>query len=97
MRDFLGEEATDNATTNEEQKVTARQGAGKSSFTQTRVANDGSQSQQDVKDKYLAAKRAAEDSIQRQDVPAGYQRYLRSYFEGIDPAEEAAEATEDKR
>ncbi len=95
MRDFLGEEAKRSKGTKEEKKVTARQGSGKSSFTQTKVANDGSRSQAEEKEVYLASKKAAEDSIQRQDIPAGYQRYLRKYFESIEPAE-AAEAGKDE-
>lgn len=94
MRDFLGEEGTKRQGTLEEEKVTARQGSGKSSFTQTKVANDGSRSRAQDKEVYLASKRAAEDSIQRQDIPAGYQRYVRKYFEGIEPEEVT---TDDKR
>ncbi|MFT7679840.1 MAG: hypothetical protein ACI8QC_003845 [Planctomycetota bacterium] len=93
MRDFLGEEGTKRQGTLEEEKVTARQGSGKSSFTQTKVANDGSRSQAQEKEVYLASKKAAEDSIQRQDIPAGYQRYVRKYFEGIEP--EKAESKEE--
>lgn len=69
----------------EEHKVTAREGAGKSSFTQTQVANDGSKSQLGEREVYLSERRAAEDTIQRQDVPAGYREYIRRYFEGIQP------------
>lgn len=87
MRDFLGEEATRSEGTREEQKVTARQGSGKSSFTQTKVANDGSQSQREAREVYLAAKKAAEDTIQRQDVPAGFRNYLKKYYDGIQPAD----------
>lgn len=90
MRDFLGEEAHRTESTNNEEKVTIRQGDGKSTFTQTKVANDGSKSRAEAKEVYLAEKRAAEDSIQRQDIPAGYQRYLRKYFDGISPEEEAS-------
>ena len=91
MRDFLGEEASQRQGTKEENKVTARQGAGKSSFTQTKVANDGSKSNAQEKEVLLASKKAAEDSIQRQDIPAGYQRYLRQYFERIEPEEAETE------
>jgi hypothetical protein len=91
MRDFLGEEEKRTDSTAEEHKLTIRQGDGKSTYTQTKVANDGSKSQAEAKEVYLAEKRAAEDSIQRQDIPAGYQRYLRKYFEGIAPEETSSE------
>lgn len=87
MKDFLGEEATRTESQREENKITIRQGTGKSSFTQTKVANDGSRSQLGAKEVFLAEKRAAEEAIQRQDIPAGYQKYLRKYFEGIQPDE----------
>lgn len=85
MEEFLAEEGTRVDATREEEKVSAKQTAGKSSFTQTQVANDGSQSQLGAKEVFLAEKRAAEDAIQRQDVPAGYRRYLETYFKGIEP------------
>jgi hypothetical protein len=51
------------------------------------VANDGSRSALEAEEVYLSEKRAAEETIQRQDVPAGYKRYLERYFEGIHPSE----------
>ena len=41
----------------------------------------------EAREVYLSEKRAAEETIQRQDVPAGYKRYLERYFEGIHPSE----------
>lgn len=72
------------------EKVTIRQTSGKSSFTQTKVANDGSKSAREAREVFLSEKRAAEDTIQRQDVPAGYKRYLERYFDGIQPDEAPA-------
>lgn len=85
MRDFLGEEGKRTQGTTEEHRVTATEGTGSSSFTRTVVANDGSQSNLEAKEVFLSEKRAAEDTIQRQDVPAGYQRFLRKYFDAIEP------------
>ena len=36
---------------------------------------------------HQAGKKAAEETIQRQDVPAGYREYLRRYYDGIQPEE----------
>lgn len=51
------------------------------------MANDGSRSGLAAKEVYLSEKRAVEDTIQRQDVPAGYKRYLERYFDRIQPAD----------
>jgi len=90
---FLEEEGTRSENTREEEKVSVKQTEGKSTFTQTQVANDGSQSQLAAKEVFLAEKRAAEDTIQRQDVPAGYRKYLETYFKGIEPEAAAGEST----
>ena len=87
IRDFLGEEEKRTEGERSEEKITIRATSGKSSFTQTKVANDGSRSAREVREVYLSEKQAAEDTIQRQDVPAGYKRYLERYFDGIQPAE----------
>ena len=94
IKTFLGEEAERVDSTAQENKITLRQTTGKSSFTQTKVANDGSKSQLDAKQVYLAEKRAAEDTIQRQDIPAGYRQYLKRYFDGIQPPE--SKSSEDR-
>ena len=86
IRDFLGEEEKRTEGDRTKEKVTVRPTSGKSSFTQTKVANDGSRSTRSAEEVYLSEKRAAEDTIQRQDVPAGYKRYLERYFDGIQPA-----------
>ena len=86
MRDFLGEEGQRIDATRNQEKITIRATSGKSSFSQTKVANDGSKSKLDAKDVYLAQKQAAEDTIQRQDVPAGFRNYLKAYYDGIQPA-----------
>ena len=74
----------------------AQEGDGKSSFGQTVVADDGSRSQRDLREVYASEVRAAEDTIQRQEVPAGYREYLRRYFDGMEPntTEEAGEKEE---
>lgn len=84
-KDFLKTEATRIGGDREEHKVQAQESSGKSSFTQTKVANDGSKSKLAAKDVFLAEKRAAQDAIQRQEIPAGYREYVRKYFEGIQP------------
>jgi len=89
---FLREEGQRSDNTREEEKVSVKQTTGKSTFTQTQVANDGSQSQLAAKEVFLAEKRAAEDTIQRQDVPAGYRKYLETYFKGIEPESAAGGA-----
>ena len=38
-----------------------------------------------------AERRAAEDTIQQQDVPAGYRAYILKYFDGIQPQSQDAE------
>ena len=97
IRDFLGEEAIRTEADLTQEKITIRQTTGKSSFTQTKVANDGSRSAREATEVYLTEKQAAEDTIQRQDIPAGYKRYLQRYFDGIQPAEtERARASDDK-
>lgn len=95
MRDFLGEEAGRVDANHEEHKITIRQTTGKSSFTQTKVADDGSRAHLGAREVYLAEKRAAEDTIQRQDVPVGYRQYLKRYFDSIQPAD-ARDASEDR-
>jgi hypothetical protein len=94
IRDFLGEEEKRTQGELDKEKVTVRPGSGKCSFTQTKVANDGSRSAREAKELYLSEKQAAEDTIQRQDVPAGYKRYLERYFDRIQP--EAEEGSEEK-
>jgi hypothetical protein len=64
-----------------------RETKGKSQFGQVKTANDGSRSRQAYNEAHLAAKRAAEDAIYRQNIPAGYRRYIRRYFETIQPDE----------
>jgi hypothetical protein len=88
MKDFLGEDGGRVDADHNLEKITIRQGAGKSSFTQTKVANDGSRSKLAAKEVYLSGKQAAEDTIQRQDVPAGYRQYLKRYYDRIQPPDE---------
>ena len=86
MEDFQGEEKrTDNER--EEHKVKIRESKGQSSFSQVQVADDGSRSAIEAKEIYKAERRAAEDTMQRQEVPAGYREYLRRYFDGMQPDE----------
>lgn len=94
MKDFLGEEAKRTENEREENRQTIREGKGKSTLTQTKTANDGSQAKLEARELLLSERRAAEDAIQRQDIPAGYREYLRRYFDGIQPPEEPAAAPE---
>ena len=64
-----------------------KEGKGKSLFTQTIVANDGSRSQERAREVYQSELKQAQDTIQRQDIPAGYREYLRRYYQGIQPDE----------
>lgn len=91
VKDFLGEEVRTESE-REEHKTTIRETTGKSSFTQIKTADDGSQSELAAKEVYLSERRAAEDAIQRQDIPAGYREYLRKYFEGIQPDDDQGES-----
>ena len=84
-KDFLGEEGKRTEGTREEHRQTIRETTGQSSFTQTQVANDGSKSGRDAREVFLAEKKAAEEAIQRQEIPAGYREYLRRYFDGVQP------------
>ena len=97
IRDFLGEEEKRTEGNLTEEKITIRQTTGKSSFTQTKVANDGSKSAREASEVYLSEKQAAEDTIQRQDIPAGYKRYLERYFDGIQPAETEREGASGRK
>lgn len=93
VKDFLAEDGTrpdGKGGRREEHRQTIRETTGKSSFTQTKTANDGSRSRLDAKEVFLSERRAAEDAIGRQDIPAGYREYLRRYFDGIQPPEPTA-------
>ncbi|MBK8980607.1 MAG: hypothetical protein IPM29_32285 [Planctomycetes bacterium] len=68
-----------------EREVQMTEGEGRSSFGQVRTANDGSRSRTAYQEAFLAAKRAADDAIYRQDVPASYRRYIRDYFDRMQP------------
>ncbi len=85
---FLGEDGGRVDADHNVERITIRQGSGKSSFTQTKVANDGSKTKLGAKEVYLAGKQAAEDTVQRQDVPAGYRQYLKRYYDSIQPPTE---------
>ena len=91
--DYFGEETRNDATT-EEHKVTVRETSGTSAFTQTQVADDGSRSQMAEREVLQAEKRAAEETIHRQDVPAGYRDYIRQYFDQIQPDPQEGEREE---
>lgn len=94
MKDFLGDKEIRTKGTFEEDKQTIRETSGKSSFSQIVTANDGSKSQREAKEVYLNELRAAQDAIQRHEIPAGYREYLRKYFEGIQPDDVKAESEE---
>jgi hypothetical protein len=76
----------------DELEVRLREGKGKSSYGQVKTANDGSKSRTEFKEALLAAKRAADDAIYRQNIPIGYRNYIRRYFEIMQPDERATEA-----
>jgi hypothetical protein len=80
----------------QEREVQMAEDEGRSSFGQVRTANDGSRSRTAYQEAFLAAKRAADDAIYRQDVPASYRRYIRDYFERMQPDEPAIEAGESR-
>ena len=88
MKEFLGEDGGRVDADHNTEKITIRQGSGKSSFTQTKGANDGSKTKLAAKEVYLAGKQAAEDTVQRQDVPAGYRQYLKRYYDTVQPPDE---------
>ncbi len=79
-------------TERQEEEAKLREGKGKSSFGQVKTANDRSRSQLAYRDAALAAKQAAEDAIYRQNIPAGYRTYIRTYFETMQPDERGQEA-----
>jgi hypothetical protein len=87
VENFLGQEERRTDSTTEEHKLTIRESEGKSSYGQTKTANDGSKSHLGAKEVFLSERQAAEDAIQRQEVPPGYREYIRKYFEGIQPDE----------
>lgn len=82
-------------TERQEEEARLREGKGKSAFGQVKTANDRSKSQLAYKEAALAAKQAAEDAIYRQNIPAGYRSYIRSYFEAMQPDEHERKADEE--
>jgi hypothetical protein len=83
---FKSEKGQRALTEREEEEARLRESKkGKSRFGQIRTANDGSKSRTEFGESALAAKRAAEDSIHRQNIPAGYRSYIRRYFEIMQP------------
>lgn len=86
VKKVLGD-ARRSLTEREEKEARLRESKGKSSFGQVRTANDGSRSAAEYRDTFLAAKRAAEDAIHRQNIPIGYRSYIRRYFETMQPDE----------
>jgi hypothetical protein len=93
VKKVLGE-AQRALTEKQEEEAKLREGKGKSAFGQVKTANDRSKSQLAYKDAALAAKQAAEDAIYRQNIPAGYRNYLRSYFDVMQPDDRAAAEAE---
>lgn len=82
-------------TERQEEEAKLKEGKGKSSFGQVKTANDRSKSQLAYKDAALAAKQAAEDAIYRQNIPAGYRNYIRSYFEAMQPDDHGSREADD--
>jgi hypothetical protein len=94
VKKFLGDSQRA-LTESHEREAKLRESKGKSAFGQVRTANDGSRSQQAYDEAFLAARRAAEDAVYRQNIPAGYRKYIRSYFEIMQPDTPPAAAEED--
>ena len=88
MKEFLGEDGGRVDADHNLEKITIRQTTGSSQFHQARVSNDGSKTKLNAKEVFLANKQAAEDTIQRQDVPAGYRQFLKRYYDSIQPPDE---------
>ena len=84
MEDFFSDPDRHEGTL-EEHKQQIHENKGSSAFTQTQVANDGSRSNLSEKEVLAAERHAAEDTIQRQEIPAGYRDYIRRYFDGLQP------------
>ena len=84
-------------TERQEEEAKLKEGKGKSSFGQVKTANDRSKSQLAYKDAAIAAKQAAEDAIYRQNIPAGYRNYIRSYFEAMQPDEHGGRETDENK
>lgn len=81
----------------EEHEARLREGKGKSAFGQVKTANDGSRSRTEYREAFLAAQRAADDAIHRQNIPVGYRTFLRRYFGIMQPDEPRGDAArEDK-
>jgi hypothetical protein len=74
----------------EEHEARLRESKGQSSFGQVKTANDGSRSRTEFQERLLAAKRAADDVIYRQNIPVAYRTYIRRYFEAVQPDERTA-------
>ena len=87
---FLGESKR-SLTESQEREAQLRESKGKSAFGQVRTANDGSRSRRAYDEAFLAAKRAAEDAVYRQNIPAGYRKFIRRYFEIMQPDRAAAD------
>jgi len=85
--EFQDEKEKRTANEREEQNIRIREEKGQSAFSQVQVADDGSRSQVGEKEAHQSGRKAAEETIQRQDVPAGYREYLRRYYDGIQPEE----------
>ena len=84
MEDFFSDPERHEGTL-EEHKIQIHENKGSSAFTQTQVANDGTRSNLSEKEVLAAERHAAEDTIQRQEIPAGYRDYIRRYFDGLQP------------
>jgi hypothetical protein len=83
-------------TEREEKEARLRESKGKSQFGQVKTANDGGQSAREYRETFRASKRAAEDAIYRQNIPSGYSRFIRRYFEIMQPDEPRGAAGEGK-
>ena len=88
---FKTEKGARSLTERDEKEAKLREGKGKSRFGQVKTANDGSKSKTEFADTALAGKRAAEDTIHRQNIPAGYRTYIRRYFELMQPDDRPAD------
>ena len=67
-----------------------RESKGKSTYGQVKTANDRSKSRTEFDETFLAEKRAADEVIYRQNIPAGYRSYIRRYFDAMQPDDPVA-------
>lgn len=66
-------------------RVTGRLGQGPQVVSPVRGAADRAEARASYSEVYPSARRAAEEALTREQVPAGYRRPVKEYFESIAP------------